>query len=450
MVDSPAGVIPPDRMFELLRERGRSLFLLLTLSIRVWIIWTLHIFGFSPLPLDDRIHSLEASLNRLSEQLNGMRDEVYGLNKALYSKEPPIPINKLRPSQASPTSSGFPRAHLRSGSAQLVAELAGTAASPAASPLNSPVRTTHEALHSAANASERDTHHSNTGATGLSHSSSLRRRPNNYFGTTSAAHHNGLLTADGNSTEILPTSPTPATSPLPGTGSSSTQANSAEPPTPTAATYLQSAATAAAANHHDDSSEPQSAAMTSSNRQIEGGIRLDNLHSDKQVGTSSTLSSQRPATAQALSTSPGGTTLTLPNRPSTSALAESALSGLSNGLTTPASSSGTGTAHRSSATHSDKKSGSSSSSADNPYKSFRVTLEDPCYKVLPAALKKYKINDDWRQYALFICFGNQGTYPILLLSFAKDVLIFFRFCCFPRRQNDVFHMMRNHYYFSKG
>ncbi|CAG8461240.1 8996_t:CDS:10 [Diversispora eburnea] len=40
------------------------------------------------------------------------------------------------------------------------------------------------------------------------------------------------------------------------------------------------------------------------------------------------------------------------------------------------------------------------------YKSFRVSLEDPCYKVLPAALKKYKISDDWRQYALFICFGS--------------------------------------------
>lgn len=49
------------------------------------------------------------------------------------------------------------------------------------------------------------------------------------------------------------------------------------------------------------------------------------------------------------------------------------------------------------------------SNSDNPYRSFRVTLEDPCYKVLPAALKKYKINDDWRQYALFICYGNTGT-----------------------------------------
>lgn len=50
----------------------------------------------------------------------------------------------------------------------------------------------------------------------------------------------------------------------------------------------------------------------------------------------------------------------------------------------------------------------SGSSSDNPYRSFRVTLEDPCHKVLPAALKKYKINDDWRQYALFICYGNTG------------------------------------------
>ena len=47
-------------------------------------------------------------------------------------------------------------------------------------------------------------------------------------------------------------------------------------------------------------------------------------------------------------------------------------------------------------------------SANRAAKSFRVTLEDPCWKVLPAALKKYKINDDWKLYALFICFGNTG------------------------------------------
>ncbi|MCJ1445020.1 MAG: Adaptor for signal transduction [Stictis urceolatum] len=41
------------------------------------------------------------------------------------------------------------------------------------------------------------------------------------------------------------------------------------------------------------------------------------------------------------------------------------------------------------------------------FKSFRVSMEDPCYKVLPAALKKYAINADWRQYALYIVYGDQ-------------------------------------------
>lgn len=59
-----------------------------------------------------------------------------------------------------------------------------------------------------------------------------------------------------------------------------------------------------------------------------------------------------------------------------------------------------------------KKSSSSSAlgSAQNPQK-FKVTLDDPCWKVLPAALKKYKIQDDWRMYALFICYGSTGTSP---------------------------------------
>src|SRR5205823_5073375 len=32
------------------------------------------------------------------------------------------------------------------------------------------------------------------------------------------------------------------------------------------------------------------------------------------------------------------------------------------------------------------------------FKSFRVGLDGPCYKVLPAALRKYKIQADWREY----------------------------------------------------
>ncbi len=41
------------------------------------------------------------------------------------------------------------------------------------------------------------------------------------------------------------------------------------------------------------------------------------------------------------------------------------------------------------------------------FKSFRVSMEDPCEKVLPAALKKYNIQADWRQYALYIVYGDQ-------------------------------------------
>jgi len=34
-------------------------------------------------------------------------------------------------------------------------------------------------------------------------------------------------------------------------------------------------------------------------------------------------------------------------------------------------------------------------------------MDDPCYKVLPAALKKYQINAPWDQYALYIVYGDQ-------------------------------------------
>ncbi|KAG0348895.1 Adaptor for signal transduction [Gamsiella multidivaricata] len=60
------------------------------------------------------------------------------------------------------------------------------------------------------------------------------------------------------------------------------------------------------------------------------------------------------------------------------------------------------------------------------FRSFRISQDDPCYKVLPAALKKYKINDDWRQYALFICYGNTErilTYndkPLLMMKQLKE------------------------------
>lgn len=57
MVDSPSGVIPPDRMFDLLRER------------------------------DERIQALENAIHRLSEHMHGVRDEVHGIAKTLYTSK---------------------------------------------------------------------------------------------------------------------------------------------------------------------------------------------------------------------------------------------------------------------------------------------------------------------------------------------------------------------------
>ncbi|KAI9698787.1 MAG: Adaptor for signal transduction [Candelina mexicana] len=51
--------------------------------------------------------------------------------------------------------------------------------------------------------------------------------------------------------------------------------------------------------------------------------------------------------------------------------------------------------------------GSSTAQNVEIFKSFRVSMDDPCHKVLPAALRKYNINADWRQYALYIVYGDQ-------------------------------------------
>lgn len=49
-------------------------------------------------------------------------------------------------------------------------------------------------------------------------------------------------------------------------------------------------------------------------------------------------------------------------------------------------------------------------------------MDDPCYKVLPAALKKYNINADWRHYALYIVYGDQER----CLSLDERPLILFK------------------------
>ncbi|CAH7669840.1 hypothetical protein PPACK8108_LOCUS4495 [Phakopsora pachyrhizi] len=58
----------------------------------------------------------------------------------------------------------------------------------------------------------------------------------------------------------------------------------------------------------------------------------------------------------------------------------------------------------------------------NPCKSLKVTLDNPCYKVLPAALKNYKIKEHYKNYVLFICYGNQER----CLSYKDKLLLLFQ------------------------
>ncbi|KAH9989839.1 hypothetical protein BJV77DRAFT_1015447, partial [Russula vinacea] len=62
------------------------------------------------------------------------------------------------------------------------------------------------------------------------------------------------------------------------------------------------------------------------------------------------------------------------------------------------------------------------------FESLMVSLEDPAWKVLPAALRKYKINtDEWQNYAMFICYVNRierclsyDEKPLALFQKLKD------------------------------
>jgi hypothetical protein len=56
-----------------------------------------------------------------------------------------------------------------------------------------------------------------------------------------------------------------------------------------------------------------------------------------------------------------------------------------------------------------------------PLKQLRASSDDPCSKILQAAMKRHKLNDNWRNYALVICYGDQER--ILELN-EKPVLIF--------------------------
>jgi protein STE50 len=60
--------------------------------------------------------------------------------------------------------------------------------------------------------------------------------------------------------------------------------------------------------------------------------------------------------------------------------------------------------------------GRSKDGASNPMKSFRVNLDDPCWKVLPAAMKKYDVKGREEDYRLYITYGDIGIF-----SHARDL-----------------------------
>ncbi|KAI0766907.1 hypothetical protein BD413DRAFT_614900 [Trametes elegans] len=64
---------------------------------------------------------------------------------------------------------------------------------------------------------------------------------------------------------------------------------------------------------------------------------------------------------------------------------------------------------------------------DNGVRQTKVSLDDPVWKALPAALKKYKINDDdWQNYVMFISHGPPESCILHCLSYDEKPLLLFQ------------------------
>ena len=256
---------------------------------------------------------------------------------------------------------------MRSGSLTQNGMDGHSGSSPQASPVTSPTRLRQETEESMVSSATASSSSNAARVGGLQHSTSLRRKKSYNAGPQQGAP-----------TDYTHASSDPSPLPLPSSIALSAQQAITEPATPTGGSgnYPQ-VPTSSAGDTTPLPVLPSADGQSSS---------FSNGQSSSTSASQIMNENLRPATAQAFSTSP------------------SALSSMARRPATAAESSGS--------SNKEEKASSSSragSAIDNPYKSFRVTLDDPCYKVLPAALKKYKINDDWRQYALFICYGSTGA-----------------------------------------
>ena len=72
------------------------------------------------------------------------------------------------------------------------------------------------------------------------------------------------------------------------------------------------------------------------------------------------------------------------------------------------------------------------------FRSWRVNEDDPCYKVLPAALRKYNLEGDWLEYGLYIIDGDCERY----LNFDEKPFELFK--DYERRGKKPMFMLQRH------
>jgi hypothetical protein len=85
-------------------------------------------------------------------------------------------------------------------------------------------------------------------------------------------------------------------------------------------------------------------------------------------------------------------------------------------------------------------------------KSFGTRLDDPTWKVLPAALEKYGIeSDNWESYVLFICYdANVSGMNILTFFRPSNLFTILNFIQEIRRDSAVSRTTNNHFSFGIG
>ncbi|PWZ03446.1 hypothetical protein BCV70DRAFT_197656 [Testicularia cyperi] len=403
---------------------------------------------------DDRIRLLESQILRLADYLHRFQLDMATVARQVgvkaHSTETPITLvsNSLHSHHSSESSMGSMSVF---GSSS---DLASTAASlPLESPtsrnfagLVSPSRAgfaypsamhartgnqAHQLPNSAKYASESISHDDTAIPGGTASSHSYGHGHSSSFG---GFKPHGLSTSsssralDGFTNSNTPSTPTSATLYQSHAGSSMLVGPTDLSPTQSTPSATP---TSAAANLPQTQPPPpsSSSSLPSSNALVSPTRRLAHQNA-AAAAAASTSTSSSSSTAGALDPSGSSRTRTtsaggipqMGGAAATSSSSEDRSTGVRNTSTNAASTPGPLSAPLSSSS----SSSNAGNSDNNPYKSFRVTLDDPCYKVLPAALKKYKINDDWRKYALFICYGkterclSYDEKPLLLFQKLKE------------------------------